>query len=251
MRPRTPIRDPLLDFTGRTALVTGGSRGLGRAIALALAARGADVVIASRKLDACEAVADDARALGVRALAVAAHVGRWDACDRLLDAAFAFGPVDMLVNNAGKSPAVASHEVNEALFDSVLGLNFKGAFRLAARAAHAMAEAEGGAILNISSIAARMPVPGVTPYAGAKAALEAMTMQLAREYAPRVRVNAIAAGPFLTDIAAAWAPEARERQPNALGRPGSAEEVVLPALALLGSAGGFVTGAVLRVDGGF
>ncbi len=244
-------RDPLLDFTGRTALVTGGSRGLGRAIALALAARGADVVIASRKLDACEAVASEARALGVRALAVAAHVGRWDDCDRLLHAAFAFGAVGILVNNAGKSPAVASHDVDEALFDSVLGLNFKGAFRLAACAAHRMAEADGGAILNISSIAARMPVPGVTPYAGAKAALEAMTMQLAREYAPKVRVNALAAGPFLTDIAQAWPAQARERQPNALGRPGTPDEVVLPALALLGSANAFTTGAVLRVDGGF
>jgi NAD(P)-dependent dehydrogenase (short-subunit alcohol dehydrogenase family) len=96
-----------------------------------------------------------------------------------------------------------------------------------------------------------MPVPGVVPYAGAKAALEAMTMQLAREYAPRVRVNALAAGPFLTDIAQAWAPEARERQPNALGRPGTPDEVVLPALALMSAAGGFTTGAVLRVDGGF
>ncbi len=133
--------DPLLDFSGKIALVTGGSRGLGREMVLALAERGADVIIASRKLENCEAVAEQARAFGVRALAVSAHVGRWEQCDTLVEAAWAhFGRVDILINNAGMSPACPSHEVSEQLFDAVLNLNFKGPFRLASQVGHRMAQ---------------------------------------------------------------------------------------------------------------
>jgi NAD(P)-dependent dehydrogenase (short-subunit alcohol dehydrogenase family) len=122
--------DPLFDFTGKVALVTGGSRGLGYQMVKAFAERGADVVVASRKLDACEAVAEECRALGRKALAVSVHAGRWDEIDRLIDAAYAeFGRVDILVNNAGMGPRVPSHEVTEQLFDSVVNLNFKGPFR--------------------------------------------------------------------------------------------------------------------------
>ena len=111
----------LFDLTGKVALITGGSRGLGLQMARAFADHGADLIIVSRKLDACEAAAEEARAKGRRALALAAHVGKWDEIDRMLEAAYAaFGRIDILVNNAGMSPAQPSHEVSEALFDSVM-----------------------------------------------------------------------------------------------------------------------------------
>jgi NAD(P)-dependent dehydrogenase (short-subunit alcohol dehydrogenase family) len=243
--------DPLFDFTGKVALITGGSRGLGYQMARALAERGADVIVASRKLEACETVAAELRGLGRRALAVAAHAGRWADCDALLERAWGeFGQVDLLINNAGMSPACPSHEVSEALFDAVLNLNFKGPFRLASKAGKRMADGAGGAILNISSTASLHAVPGVVPYSGAKAALNAMTVSLAREYAPKVRVNAIIAGPFLTDIAEAWDAQSRAVQPVALGRPGNPAEIVTAALTLLSPASSYTTGALLQVDGG-
>jgi NAD(P)-dependent dehydrogenase (short-subunit alcohol dehydrogenase family) len=245
------MTDPLFDLSGKVALVTGGSRGLGLQMVRAFARRGADVIIASRKLEACEAAAEEVRALGRQAMAYAAHAARWDQIDALIEAAYAqFGRVDILVNNAGMSPAVPSHEVTEQLFDSVLGLNFKGPFRLASQVAHRMAEGEGGVILNISSTGALIPLPAVAPYSGAKAALNAMTVTLAHEYAPKVRVNAISAGPFLTDISNAWTEEAREHADNALGRPGRPEEIVTTALYLVSPASSFVTGAIVRCDGG-
>jgi NAD(P)-dependent dehydrogenase (short-subunit alcohol dehydrogenase family) len=241
----------LFDLTGKIALVTGGSRGLGLQMVRAFAGHGADVIIASRKLDACEAAAAEVRALGRRALAVAAHVGRWDEIDRLIETAYAeFGRIDILVNNAGMGPRQPSHEVSEALFDSVMNLNFKGPFRLASQVARRMADGDGGVIINISSTGALVPLPAVVPYSGAKAALNAMTVSFAHEYAPKVRVNTISAGPFLTDIAKAWPAEARERADNALGRPGRPEEVVTTALYLASPASSFTTGAILRVDGG-
>ena len=243
--------DPLFDFTGKVALVTGGSRGLGLQMVRAFAARGADIIVASRKLDACEAVAEEVRGMGRRAAAFPVHAGRWEDIDRLIDAAYtAFGRVDILVNNAGMGPAMPSHEVSEQLFDAVLNLNFKGPFRLASQIGKRMFDGEGGVILNISSIASLQAMPAVVPYAGAKAALNAMSLSLAREYAPKVRVNTIAAGPFLTDIAEAWEPRARETQPVALGRPGRPEEIVTAALMLASPSSSYVTGALLRVDGG-
>lgn len=243
--------DPLFDFTGKVVLVTGGSRGLGYQMVRAFAARGADVIIASRKLDACEAVAAECRALGRRALAVSAHVGRWADCDALIAAAYAeFGRIDVLINNAGMSPPCPSHEMPESLFDSVMNLNFKGPFRLASQIGHRMAAGGGGCIINISSTGALMALPQVVPYGAAKAALNAMTVSLSREYAPTVRVNTISAGPFLTDIAEAWAPARREKQPVAVGRPGNPQEIVTAALMFAAPASSFTTGALLRVDGG-
>lgn len=122
------------DLTGRTALVTGGSRGLGRQMVLAFAEAGADVVITSRKIDACEATAKEVRDLGRRALPVACHVAKWPEIDNLVEAAYAeFSRIDILVNNAGMSPlAPSSEETPEELFDKVVGVNFKGPFRLCA-----------------------------------------------------------------------------------------------------------------------
>ncbi len=243
--------DPLFDFTGKVILVTGGSRGLGYQMVKAFAARGADVIVASRKIENCEAVAEECRALGRRALPFAAHVGKWAECDALIETAYAeFGRVDILVNNAGMSPPMPSHEMPESLFDSVMNLNFKGPFRLASQIGKRMADGDGGAIINISSTGALMAVPGIVPYGAAKAALNAMTVSLSREYGPKVRVNTISAGPFLTDIAEAWAPKKREKQPVALGRPGEPGEIVTAALMLASPASSFTTGALLRVDGG-
>lgn len=247
--------DPLFDFTGKIVLVTGGSRGLGYQMVKAFAQRGADVIIASRKLENCERVADECRALGRRAMAFAMHAGRWADCDALIAAAYReFGRVDVLINNAGMSPPCPSHDMPESLFDSVLNLNFKGPFRLASQIGHRMASEDfggaGGSIINISSTGALMALPGVVPYGAAKAALNAMTVSLSREYGPKVRVNTISAGPFLTDIADAWDPKKRERQPVALGRPGHPPEIVTAALMLASPASSYTTGALLRVDGG-
>lgn len=245
------MTDPLFDLAGKVALVTGGSRGLGYEMVKAFAAHGADVIIASRKMEACEEAAAEVKAMGRRALPFAAHCGRWDDIDSLIEAAYAeFGRIDILVNNAGMGPRVPSHEMPENLFDSVLNLNFKGPFRLASIIGKRMKDAGGGCIINISSIASLAPMPEVVPYAGAKAALNAMTVSLAHEYGPEVRVNCIAAGPFLTDISKAWTEDARQTAGNALGRPGKPEEIVTSALYLASGRSSFTTGAILRVDGG-
>jgi NAD(P)-dependent dehydrogenase (short-subunit alcohol dehydrogenase family) len=218
---------------------------------LAFAQRGADVVIASRKLDNCEAVAEEVRALGRQALPVSVHAAKWDAIDQLIETTYAhFGRVDILVNNAGMSPPMPSHEVTEELFDSVVGLNFKGPFRLASQVARRMSEGDGGVIINVSSTGALMPLPNVIPYGSSKAALNAMTRSLATEYAPKVRVNTLSPGPFLTDIAKAWTPEAREHSDNAVGRPGRPEEIITAALFLASPSSTFTSGAIVRVDGG-
>jgi NAD(P)-dependent dehydrogenase (short-subunit alcohol dehydrogenase family) len=243
--------DPLFDFTGQVVVVTGGSRGLGKEMVLAFAERGADVVVASRKLEACEAVAEEVRALGRRALAVSVHAGRWDSIDALIEVVYReLGRIDVLVNNAGSGPAAASHEVSESLFDSVVGLNFKGPFRLASQVAKRMRDGDGGVIVNVSSSGSLMATPGVVPYASAKAALNAMGHSLAAEYGPKVRVNTLCPGPFLTDIARAWTQAMRDRMPNALGRAGRPNEIVTAALYLASPASSYTTGTLVRVDGG-
>jgi NAD(P)-dependent dehydrogenase (short-subunit alcohol dehydrogenase family) len=247
--------DPF-DLTDRVAVVTGGSRGLGREMVKAFAARGADVVIASRKLDTCEALADEVRSeTGRRALPVACHVGHWDQCDELIDRTYAeFGRMDVLVNNAGLSPLYPSLvEVTEALYDKVLEVNLKGPFRLCALGGARMVEAGGGAIINVSSTAAVEPTPNETAYGAAKAGLHALTKSFARAYGPTVRVNGIMPGPFLTDISKAWDLEAFEREAKhriPLQRGGQASEIVGAALYLASDASSYTTGAILKVDGG-
>lgn len=242
----------LFDLSGKVALVTGGSRGLGREMVRAFAGAGADVVIASRKADACEAVAEEVRGLGRRALPVAAHVGRWGDLGLLVDAAYEeFGKVDVLVNNAGMSPlAPSSAGTSEELFDKVVGVNFKGPFRLASLVGERMAQGGGGSIINVSSSGALFPQPRFGPYAGAKAALNALTTVFALEFGPAVRVNTISAGPFLTDVSKAWAEEKRSVARSAVGRPGRPEEIVSTALYLASDASSYTTGALIRVDGG-
>ncbi len=205
------MTDPFFDLTGKIALVTGGSRGLGYQMVKAFAERGADCIIASRKLDNCETVAEEVRSLGRRAMAIQLHAAKWPSIDAMIEHVYAeWGRIDILVNNAGMGPAMPSHEVTEDLFDSVVNLNFKGPFRLASQVAKRMADGDGGSIINVTSSGSLMPLPGVVPYGSAKAALNHMSRSLAAEYGPKVRVNTLSPGPFLTDIAKMWADEARE-----------------------------------------
>jgi NAD(P)-dependent dehydrogenase (short-subunit alcohol dehydrogenase family) len=186
---------------------------------------------------------------------VAFHAGRWEDVDRLADEVYGqLGRCDVLVNNAGMSPLYPSlAEVSEELFDKVVGVNFKGPFRLSALVGERMAAAEGGSIINVSSVAAVQPTPNELVYAGAKAALNAMTIGLARAYAPKVRCNVIMPGPFLTDISKAWDLDAFERtaaRTIPLQRGGRPDEVVGAALYLASGASSYTTGAVIKVDGG-
>ncbi len=246
----------MFDLHDKVALITGGSRGLGRAIAGELAQRGADVAIASRKKDAClQAAREIAETTGARTLGLACHVGHWEKCDELVDRVYReLGRVDVLVNNAGSSPLYPSlAEVSEELFDKVIAVNLKGAFRLSALIGTRMAAGDGGSIINVSSVAAVSPTPVELPYAAAKAALGAITIGMARAFAPKVRVNAILPGPFLTDISRAWDMEAfeqRARETIPLQRGGQPREIVGAALYLASEASSYTTGSVIAVDGG-
>jgi NAD(P)-dependent dehydrogenase (short-subunit alcohol dehydrogenase family) len=244
------------DLTGKVALVTGGSRGLGKEMCQVFAEHGADIIVASRKEDACIALAEEiTAATGREAMGIGAHVGRWADCDRLVEAAYdRFGHVDILVNNAGMSPLYPSlDEVSEELFDKVIGVNLKGAFRLAAAIGTRMAAGNGGSIINVSSIAAVQPTPTELPYAMAKAGLNAMTIGLSRAFGPTVRTNTIMPGPFLTDISKAWDLDTFNKNAKLtipLQRGGEPHEVVGAALYLASSASTFTTGAVIKIDGG-
>jgi NAD(P)-dependent dehydrogenase (short-subunit alcohol dehydrogenase family) len=244
----------LFDLSGRVALVTGGSRGLGREIVLAYAAAGADVVISSRRLDACEAVAREVRAMGRRALPVAAHAGRWAELEQLADRAYdEFGRIDILVNNAGMSPQFESLDtVSEELFDKVMNLNFKGPFRLTTIVGTRMAAGDGGSIINVSSTASLRPHWALMPYAAAKSALNVMTEAFAGAFGPNVRVNAIAPGTFLTDISKAWNMDAFSKLAAdfPLARGGEPEEIVGLALYLASDASSYMTGSTVVLDGG-
>ena len=235
-------------------MVTGGSRGIGRAIAAALAEAGADVVIASRKLDACEAAAAEVRAAtGRRAVPIACHVGRWADCDRLVAESLArLGRLDVLVNNAGMSPLYESlDKVSEELYDKTLAVNLKGPFRLAVLAATHMAGHDGGSIINIGTTGSLVASVNELPYACAKAGLNALTVGLAEAYAPRVRVNAILPGPFRTDVSKGWAPPEGADVPFVpMRRRGDPAEVAPLALHLASAASSYTTGAIIRVDGG-
>lgn len=241
---------------GKVVVVTGGSRGMGREMVHAFAARGAKVVIASRKLDACEAVAAEVRdKYGATALPVAFNVSSWADCDRLADTVHAeLGQVDVLVNNAGLSPLYDSlTEVTESLFDKVIGVNLRGPFRLTALIGERMAAGDGGSIINIGSIEAIRVQTHALPYAAAKAGLHILTEGFAQAYGPKVRVNTIQAGAFLTDISTNWPDGLQEEMERkiALGRCATPDEVVGAVLFFATDASSYATGALLRLDGGW
>ena len=251
------MNDPLFDVGDRVVLITGGSRGLGAAISLGLAQRGARVIIASRKLTACEELAARIADAGGHAHALACHVGHWETLDAVVDAAASrWGRLDCLVNNAGMSPVAPSLlETSETLFDKVIGVNLKGPTRLTALAATAMARTGGGSIVNISSLASVRPTPVTTVYAAAKAGLNALTTATAIEYARvGVRVNGIICGTFDTDAASGFVRDPALLpdilRPIALGRVGRPEEIVGAVVYLLSDASSYTTGSLMTIDGG-
>ncbi|MDQ1382016.1 MAG: hypothetical protein QOJ71_2735 [Actinomycetota bacterium] len=246
---------PTLDASGKVVIVTGASKGLGRAMALGFAEAGADVVVASRKLAPCAAVAEEVRRMGRRALAVSCHVGDWDQCAALVDATVAeFGRLDVLVNNAGIAPVPPSLlDVTSDLFDKTIAVNLKGPLRLTALAAAHMPA--GGSIVNISSKASLHPTPFTVVYAAAKAGLNALTKAAASEFGPRgIRVNAIVCGTFHTDSLHASIPTAQLQAQMAthvgLGRIADADEIVGTALFLASDASSYLTGELISLDGG-
>jgi NAD(P)-dependent dehydrogenase (short-subunit alcohol dehydrogenase family) len=244
----------LFDLSSRVAVVTGGTAGLGRAMATAFARCGADVVVVSRRREACEAVAAEICAGGGNAVARPCHVGRWEELEPLVDSIYdELGRIDVLVNNAGSSPTYGRlSDVSEELWDKTVALNLKGPFRLSALVGERMAAGAGGSIINVSSIGAVRPTPDIVPYAAAKAGLNAITVAFADALGPKVRVNAIMPGPFLTRISEAWDPEHVDRLTSGLPlrRAGTPEEIVGAALYLASDASSFTTGTVLPVDGG-
>jgi NAD(P)-dependent dehydrogenase (short-subunit alcohol dehydrogenase family) len=251
-----PADDPraLFDLSGRVTLVTGATRGLGLAIAAAYGSAGADVIVVSRKLDACKRVAAGLRARGIRAAAFACHVGHWHELDGLVEAVYdEFGRIDVLVNNAGMSPLYERlTAVSEQDWDKVIGVNLKGPFRLSALVGERMAAGKGGSIINISSTGAVRPTADIVPYAAAKAGVNAITIALADAFGPKVRVNAIMPGPFLTSIAKNWDMDvlAERTETFPLRRAGEAREIVGAALYFATDASSFTTGTILTVDGG-
>jgi NAD(P)-dependent dehydrogenase (short-subunit alcohol dehydrogenase family) len=251
----TPLIEERFRLDGKVAVVTGGSRGMGAAVATGFAMAGADVVIASRKLDNCVTTARDIEeATGRRALPVACHVGRWDDCDALVDTVYReFGRCDVLVNNAGMSPLYPNLvDVTEELYEKVHAVNARGPFRLSSLIGTRMADGDGGSIINVSTAGTLRPDATDLPYAMAKAGLNALTLALAGAWAPKVRANLILPGAFDTDIAQAWTPEMRSTAAamNPMKRMGSPDDMVGPCLFLASDAGAYVNGAQLLVDGG-
>ena len=251
------MSQPDFRLDGRVALVTGGSRGIGRAVALALAHAGADVVVAARKEADLASVADELRAAGRRALAVPAHLGRRADVERLFDTALdAFGRLDVLVNNAATNPVFGPlGDIEEDAWDRIMTLNVKGYLLAAQRAARAMAPSRRGAIVNVTSIAGLRASPGLGAYSVSKAAVIMLTRVLARELAPDgIRVNAVAPALIETRFSEAlWKnPERLESyvRSTPLGRTGQPEEVVGAVLYLCSDAASYVTGQTLVLDGG-
>jgi NAD(P)-dependent dehydrogenase (short-subunit alcohol dehydrogenase family) len=242
-------------LSGKVALITGGSRGLGLEMARAFAEEGSHIAVASRKLANCEAVATElASTFGVDAAAFSFNASNWEQCSTLVEQVYErFGKVDTLVNNAGMSPLYESLvDVDSLLFDKVIGVNLRAPFRLISLIGTRMKAAGGGSIINVSSVEAVRPHPGALPYAAAKAGLNALTVGFAEAFAPTVRVNAIQAGGFLTDISQSWTAEMRAdmEKGTMLGRAGQPSEITGAALYLASAASAYSTGSILRVDGG-
>jgi NAD(P)-dependent dehydrogenase (short-subunit alcohol dehydrogenase family) len=245
------------DLTGKVALVTGGGRGIGRAIALALAEAGADVIPTSRTRSEIEAVAGEIEALGQRTLAVTCDVSRIDSIRELLRRVLeAFGRVDVLVNAAAISPIWKRIEdVTDEEWDQILGVNLRGAFLISREVGKPMLEQGSGSVIHIASIAGLRGTSHMGPYSVSKAGLIGLVRVLAYEWAARgVRVNAIAPGWVRTEMARPVI-EHREISKSLLssiplGRFAEAEEIAPLAVYLASDAAGFATGQVYILDGG-
>ncbi|MDV6230039.1 SDR family NAD(P)-dependent oxidoreductase [Rhodococcus cercidiphylli] len=242
-------------LSGKVALVTGASRGLGLAIARGLKDAGATVIVSSRKLDACEsAVASLGDSGPGSAHPYALHVGHWDSIEPAVDDIITrFGGLDIVVNNAGIAPLAENLvSVTEGLWDKTIEVNLKGPFRLMAVAGDRMVSAGGGSIINISSIGAERPSPPEAMYAAAKNGLNALTRAFAQEYAPTVRVNCVMPGGFATDMSENWDEEFIGKIVDRLpaGRLGRPDELAGLITHLASDDAGYTTGAIIPVDGG-
>ena len=247
-----------IDLTGKTALVTGGSRGLGKAMSLGLARAGADVIVASRKIDSCEQVCETIRAMGRRALAVSAHMGDLSAIDQLINAAIdGMGKVDILINNAGINPGFGPlTDLSPAVFDKMFDVNLKGPWYLASRMAPHMQKSGGGSIINVVSVGGIKPAAFMGFYATTKAGLNAMTRVMAAEWAQMgIRVNAIAPGSYHSDLMdsslAIPGFEEGTKSSNLQKRIAATEEILGPVLYLASDMSQFTTGTTIVADGGF
>ncbi len=244
-------------LTGRVALVTGGSRGIGRAVSLALAEAGARVAVSSRKQDACAAVVAEIEERGGEAMAAPGNAGRAEDATRIVGEVMdRWGRLDVLVNNAATNPEFGPLLSNSsAAIDKTFEVNLKGPINFAREAVEAWMGEHGGSIVNLASIAGLAPDPGMGAYAASKAAVISMTRSLARDLGPQgIRVNAVAPGVVRTDFARVLVetPEIRDRilERSALGRVAEPDEIAGPVLWLASDAASYVTGAVILVDGG-
>lgn len=246
-----------LSLSGKIALVTGGSRGIGRAIALQFADAGADVVVSSRKLPDLELVAEEIKKMGRKSLAVAAHNGKMEDLKNLINTVKEeFGRIDILVNNAATNPIMASVlDIDESPFDVIMNVNVKGYFFLSQAAAKMMVNQGGGVIINVASVGGMSPDPGLAVYCISKAAIIMMTKAMALELGQyNIRVNAIAPGIVKTKFSQAlWSNEAilsAELAKMPLKRIAQPEEVARTALYLASDASSFMTGHTIVMDGG-
>jgi NAD(P)-dependent dehydrogenase (short-subunit alcohol dehydrogenase family) len=248
----------LFGLDGRSALVTGGTRGLGRVMAEALAEAGASVCITSRSIDAARTAAEEiAAASGARVEGIEAEVTTADGVNRLVDVAHRdFGRVDILVNNAGVNIRGTVGELSESDWDTVLDTNLKGVFLLSRAFGPAMCERRWGRVINLSSMLASIGLPGRAPYAASKAGVVALTRVLALEWAASgVTVNAICPGPFATDMNRQLLNDPEKYaafvQKLPVGRWGELHEIKGIVVFLASEASSFVTGAALAIDGGW
>ncbi len=244
---------------GHVAVVTGGGRGIGRAIALGLAEAGADIVLAARRTEEIEAVAEEVKALGRRGLGITTDMMDMDQIENLAEQTVKeMGKLSIWVNNAGGADDRTMRklvDVPESQWDYQAGLNLKAVWAGAVAAAKRMDE--GSSIINISSIEAFNPSPTNGPYAAAKAGVHALTKTLAKELAPKIRVNAIAPGPVPTEVfleatglTMEMMPMVAEQMKIPMGRMGTEEDMAPAAIYLASEASNWVTGQILTISGG-
>ena len=251
------MTNPSFSLSGRKALVTGASRGIGEALAVGLAEAGADVAVAARESSALAAAAAAIARAGRKSAVIAIDVRDAAAIRAGIDkAAQALGGLDILVNNAGVEEVCDSLAVDEALWDRIVDTNLKGAFFCAQAAARVMAAARGGAILNLCSLTSEVGVPTAVPYGSSKSGLLGMTRALAAEWAAKgIRVNGIGPGYFRTDLTEVFYRNAEWQQAMLakipLRRFGRLEDLVGAAVFLSSDAAAYITGQCLYIDGGY